>query len=212
MSELLYIYGELDERVRPLVYVIRHWARQTNLIEMARPTQKFTNFSVTALAIFYLQLEHRMLPSFRQLYKLAGKDDARLCDDGVECTFLRDISGQHARLNSCHGNADPSISELLLGFFEFYAKFDFKRKAACILTGELQPKRKNGSKTVKYCIDLTNPLEPDLNVCANIEEHSVIAFQKQCQRSADLLRSMMDSRSPMSWGARVLAAIPQKSY
>lgn len=71
MSELLYIYGELDPRVRPLVCTIRHWAKMKGLTETQRPTQMLTNFSVTLLVLFYLMNQHQMLPPMRTLYKLA---------------------------------------------------------------------------------------------------------------------------------------------
>lgn len=34
MSELLYLYGELDRRVRPLVFTVRRWAKDQGLIQV----------------------------------------------------------------------------------------------------------------------------------------------------------------------------------
>ncbi len=72
MSEILYLYGELDTRVRPLVFVVRKWAREHGLIEDARPTSYFTNFQLTMLVIFFLQAEYKMLPPYRDLVRLAS--------------------------------------------------------------------------------------------------------------------------------------------
>ncbi len=73
MSELLYLYGELDPRVRPLVFVVRKWAREHGLTEEARPTSFFTNFTLTSLVLFFLQAKHKMLPPFADLRHLAGR-------------------------------------------------------------------------------------------------------------------------------------------
>ena len=71
MSELLYLYGELDWRVRPLVFTIRRWAREEGLVQDARPTFFFTNFSITLMTIFFLQVRYKMLPPFGDLQRMA---------------------------------------------------------------------------------------------------------------------------------------------
>ena len=54
MSKLLYEYGELDKRVRPLVFVIRSWARIQKInFGCAGPWP--SNFTLTMLVIFFLQ-------------------------------------------------------------------------------------------------------------------------------------------------------------
>jgi len=73
MSELLYLYGEMDHRVRPLVFTIRRWAKDQGLIQDLRPTPSFTNFSVTLLVLFFLQKKYQMLPPLRKLQQLARK-------------------------------------------------------------------------------------------------------------------------------------------
>ena len=73
MSELLYLFGELDYRVRPLVFTIRRWAKDQGLIQDLRPTPSFTNFSVTLLVLFFLQKKYGMLPPIRELQQYARK-------------------------------------------------------------------------------------------------------------------------------------------
>jgi poly(A) RNA polymerase len=81
MSEILYLYGELDRRVRPLVFTVRRWAKDQGLIQDSRPTQSFTNFTVTLLVLFFLQKKYNMLPPLRELERLASKSDIRRPDD-----------------------------------------------------------------------------------------------------------------------------------
>ncbi len=73
MSELLYLWGSLDWRVRPLVFTIRKWAREYGLVQDSRPTPYLTNFSLTLMVVFFLQFKHKMLPTFKMLKDLASK-------------------------------------------------------------------------------------------------------------------------------------------
>lgn len=75
MSDFLYIMGELDERVRPLVFVIRSWAKAVGLTNPS-PGRWITNFSLSLLVLAFLQKPLRstpILPPLNTLVKLAGK-------------------------------------------------------------------------------------------------------------------------------------------
>lgn len=71
MSELLYTYGQLDWRIKPLVCTIRKWARVMNLTK-EHPGHWITNFSLTLLIIFYLQVKN-ILPSVKTIKHFEGK-------------------------------------------------------------------------------------------------------------------------------------------
>ncbi len=195
MSELLYLYGELDPRVRPLVFAVRKWAREHELIEDARPTSFFTNFTLTLLVVFFLQVRDCILPSYSELVRLARPQDRIMCEDGVDCTFLRDIGGLQPQLNQLWNSpGDPGVAQLLADFFEFYAGFDFSRHAVCIVSGAPRPKRhadRARQKQLSFYIDTTNPLEPDLNVSCNVQLHAVQRFQAECRNSQEVISGML---------------------
>lgn len=71
MSELLYMYGQLDWRIKPLVCTIRKWARVMNVTK-EYPGHWITNFSLTLLIIFYLQTK-AILPSVNTIMCFVGK-------------------------------------------------------------------------------------------------------------------------------------------
>lgn len=196
MSELLYIYGELDERVRPLVSVIRKWAKVHGLIEDTRPTHYFTNFGFTLLTLFFLQHKVKMLPPLKTLIKMAETKDHVICDDGIECTFRRDLRGFKGQLNKCFNQPEPSVSQLLLDFFDFYSTFDFNNHGLCLLSGQRQRRRIRTNHQVTYNLDLVNPLESDQNVCYNVRPHAVAMFVKQCQKSHQVMQDMMADSEP----------------
>ncbi|XP_017390923.1 poly(A) RNA polymerase, mitochondrial isoform X2 [Cebus imitator] len=70
-SELLYIYGALDSRVRALVFTVRYWARAHSLTSSI-PGAWITNFSLTMMVIFFLQTRSPpILPTLDSLQTLA---------------------------------------------------------------------------------------------------------------------------------------------
>lgn len=191
MSELLYTFGCIDWRVRLLVFTVKHWAAAVNLTNSS-PGRWITNFSLTLLVIFYLQ-QVKILPSIDMLQRMARSVDKRISDDGVNCTFLRDVS-------SFQTNPVPEVStltSLLLGFFEYYATFDFGSKAVALGPGIPIPKQ---DYSPLYII---NPLEQHLNVSKNVSLEETERLKVELRNAAWQLESMSHvARSDKSdqWG------------
>lgn len=72
-SELLYLYGSLDSRVRALVFAVRCWAR-AHALTSSIPGAWVTNFALTVMVIFFLQRRSPpVLPTLDSLKALAGE-------------------------------------------------------------------------------------------------------------------------------------------
>ena len=54
MSKLLWSLSSIDNRIAPLVFVIRRWAREA-AITQSTPGPWFSNFQMTLLVLFYFQ-------------------------------------------------------------------------------------------------------------------------------------------------------------
>ena len=122
--------------------------------------------------------------------------DERHCEDGVDCSFLHDISGLQPQLNQCHANADLTLTRLLLDLFTFYAELDHTRHSLCLLSGQPEPL---GLTIRAHELNMNNPLEPDRNLAGNVR--SMDKFKEKCARSASLLRDMLDGRAEQSVSA-----------
>ncbi|XP_047485652.1 poly(A) RNA polymerase, mitochondrial-like [Penaeus chinensis] len=155
MSEMLYLYGSMDKRVRPLVFAIRKWAKDRH-VTSPYAGRWVTNFSLTLMVLFYLmRTSPAVIPPLQTLIKLAGDDDARTAD-GINCTFLRDLKILTASDNK------QSLEDLLRGFFEFYDKFDFKERGLSIVKSD------DFVKPEHSALYIQNPLERELNVSRNV--------------------------------------------
>ncbi|XP_053696653.1 poly(A) RNA polymerase, mitochondrial [Sabethes cyaneus] len=176
MSELLYLFAQIDDRVQPLTCCVRKWAKSVGLTNQA-PGYWITNFSLTMLVMYFLQqLNEPILPAINKLVKSATKDDLRLNANHVSCPFLRDVS----RLDFKTKN-EAKLDELLVQFFEFYAGFDFTQRAISLNLGSsiLKP-----DHSPMYIV---NPLETTLNVSKNVNLEETELFRIQVRNALWLL-------------------------
>jgi DNA polymerase sigma len=98
--------------------------------------------------------------------------------------------GIQPHFNAYFHDRSLTLAQMLTDFFEFYAfDFDYNRDAACVFSGDIQPKRfltKNGAisaRNVSYSLDITNPLEHELNVTANVQDFAVRKFRLSCDEA-----------------------------
>ena len=163
MSEMLYLFGEIDSRFRTLVTTVRFWASSNGLTSPI-PGPYITNFQLSLLVVFYLQrVSPPVLPTLNEMMSLARPQVDRRWIDDIECTFLRDPTPFHqrAQLN------ESSLEDLFVGFLEFISSFNFNEQALSIIWGK--PLRKP-ELTPIY---VQNPMERELNVCKNVSMKEV---------------------------------------
>lgn len=190
MSELLYLFGEIDDRVRPLVTTVRKWASAVGLTNPS-PGRWISNFSLTVLVLFFLQqLKKPILPPLNVLVKSARKNDIRIADESINCTFLRDLDHlKFQRLNN------DKLSILLMQFFEFYSQFEFNVNSVSLLEG------KPCSKADHSAIFIVNPFEPLTNVSKNVSLEEVERIKFEVRNAAWILeQSQEEEKDPKMWG------------
>ncbi|XP_066520752.1 poly(A) RNA polymerase, mitochondrial [Hoplias malabaricus] len=174
-SELLFVYGSLDARVRYLVFTVRCWAR-VHGITSSIPGAWITNFSLSALVLFFLQQRTpAVLPTLDQLRDLAGPSD-KCVIEGNDCTIVSDLSKIKLQ-----GNTD-TLENLLQEFFEFYGSFAFNRNSINIRKGKEQ------NKPEAAALHIQNPFELSLNVSKNVNATQLERFVALCRESAWLLQ------------------------
>uniref|UniRef100_A0A4W6C3E2 Mitochondrial poly(A) polymerase n=1 Tax=Lates calcarifer TaxID=8187 RepID=A0A4W6C3E2_LATCA len=185
-TELLYLYGELDQRVRCLVFTVRCWARAHG-ITSSIPGAWITNFSLTVMVLFFLQKRSPpIIPTLDQLRDLAGPADKSVIE-GNDCTFVSDFSKI-----PLHSNTE-TLEELLHGFFEFYSTFAFSRMSINIRKGKEQ------NKPEVAPLHIQNPFETSLNVSKNVNATQLDRFVALCQESAWLFQQI-ETNTPRGLG------------
>uniref|UniRef100_A0A8C0W498 Poly(A) RNA polymerase, mitochondrial n=2 Tax=Castor canadensis TaxID=51338 RepID=A0A8C0W498_CASCN len=173
-SELLYIYGALDSRVRALVFSVRCWARAHSLTSSI-PGAWITNFSLTMMVIFFLQRRSPpILPTLDSLKTLADAEDKCIIE-GNNCTFTHD-------LNKIKPSGNTETLELLLKeFFEYYGNFAFSKNSINIRQGKEQNKPDSSP------LHIQNPFETSLNISKNVSQSQIQKFVDLARESAWIL-------------------------
>ncbi|XP_055854204.1 poly(A) RNA polymerase, mitochondrial isoform X2 [Episyrphus balteatus] len=205
MSELLYMFGEMDDRVRPLTFCIRKWAQSCGLTNPS-PGRWISNFSLTCLVIFFLQqMKNPLLPSINLLMKSARPEDMRITEDGINCTFRRDWRELPFKTKNT-----SRTSELLLQFFEFYSQFDFANRGISLNEG------KAVSKPDHAALYIINPLEQLLNVSKNVSLEECERIRIEVRNAAWVLESELENQTlpendhlKTEWGVLNLFKTPE---
>uniref|UniRef100_A0A1I7UXM3 polynucleotide adenylyltransferase n=1 Tax=Caenorhabditis tropicalis TaxID=1561998 RepID=A0A1I7UXM3_9PELO len=130
-THLLCYYSSYDWRVRPLVSVVKEWAKRKGINDANKSS--FTSYSLVLMVIHFLQCgtPAKVLPNLQQSYptRFSNKVDVRTLN---VTTALEQVPDE----------IDPSLSEkttlgeLLIGFLDYYAnEFNYDRDAISIRQG-----------------------------------------------------------------------------
>ncbi len=201
MSEILFLFGEMDNRFRPLVNAVRYWGSVSRLTRSTpAPCPNITNFSLTLLVVFYLQnCKPSILPTLNEMMRAARPEvDRRLLND-TEFTFLRDPTMFKER---CRHNQE-SLEDLFIGFLHFIESFPFPDKSISIITG--QSKRR---AVDMWPLFIQNPLEPMLNVSRNVNVQEVTRLGMEARNALFQLDSRENHGD--SWGLLSLLSSTSK--
>ncbi|XP_068160687.1 poly(A) RNA polymerase, mitochondrial [Antennarius striatus] len=187
-TELLYLYSELDPRVRHLVFAVRSWARAQGITSRVSGAW-ITNFSLTLMVLFFLQTRNPpIIPTLDHLKDLAGPSDQSVIE-GQDCTFVSDVTKIPLQSNT------ETLECLLCGFFDFYSTFAFQKMAINIRKGTEQ------NKSDMSPLYIQNPFEPSLNVSKNVNTIQINHFVRLCQESVWMLQQGSDEPSATKpWG------------
>lgn len=121
----------------------------------------------------------------------SDKEDIRIAEDNVNCTFLRDLN----RLPpESYGQSQSNLQTLLLQFYEFYSQFDFQDKAISINEGS--PVRKPNNLPLY----IVNPIEQALNVSRNVSFEECERLKLEVRNAAWQLESCTEGERGDDWG------------
>jgi len=191
-SNFLRYCASRDSRLRPLMLLIKYWARHFGISGSGR----ISSYGLVCLIIFYLQ-QVGFLPPLLDLQRTCTPQIV----NGWQVNF-----DENTMLPTITNNS--SIATLFHNFFSFYAEFNFNATVMCLLDGKtyLLPDFAQLDKLPDYMdryknyvmdnsakkldiykpLCLQDPIELNQNTAANTSDRAVIAFQHYCKFSADV--------------------------
>uniref|UniRef100_A0A182HJH5 Uncharacterized protein n=1 Tax=Anopheles arabiensis TaxID=7173 RepID=A0A182HJH5_ANOAR len=123
-THLLNCYAQLDERVRPLVLVIKLWAQHHNLNDPIHST--LSSYSLVLMVLNFLQcgVTPAVIPCLHRIFP------EKFCKKNFTNNLLERIAPHRS------DNSD-TLGQLLLKFFKYYAEFDYANYAISIRMGRI---------------------------------------------------------------------------
>ncbi|VVC87787.1 speckle targeted PIP5K1A-regulated poly(A) polymerase-like [Leptidea sinapis] len=158
-SKLVAFLLKTDERLIPVMIMIKYWAHTHELSGSGR----LTNYALTMLFIFYLQQAPSVLPSVEFLQRDSANE---VIVDGWNAGFLKDENAYKSYNNNTLNSYD-----MIGGFFDFYANFNFKEDVVCPFLGYTIKK-----KLFMHVDELPDEMYRYKN---NVTENNVLPFKYQ---------------------------------
>ena len=120
---------------------IKYWAMHHKLSGSGDRNVMINNYAICLLVIFYLQSEN-ILPSVKKLQQnmdAAESVSIKIKGKKVAYGFPNDLSKWRGNEMDLSENS-KSLTELLYGFFDFYANFDYLNSIISPNTGQIIPR------------------------------------------------------------------------
>ncbi|XP_062821538.1 speckle targeted PIP5K1A-regulated poly(A) polymerase [Anolis carolinensis] len=202
-TRFLQLCTEADERVRPLVYTVRYWAKQQTLA--GNPFgggPLLTNYALTLLVLYFLQTcSPPVLPTVARLREQSGDTEQAIVDDW-DCSFPKDLAQWGPSKNK------ESLCSLLAEFFHVFEDYDFAGGVISLREGQLLSlssflSSELGGKFKTGPLNLQDPFELSHNVTANVNKKTALRFQMCCRSAAKYCRSLQYQRKSTKgkiWG------------
>jgi DNA polymerase sigma len=147
-TKLLFNYSIIDERVRPLAYIVKHWAKSRQINNPLDGTLGSYGFVLCLIHFLQNRPTNPVIPCLQKLPRTwKGESEIMPLDDPISHEFeLHPVDNtpvktyflEHNRDNSQYfskfcGKNRESLAELLCGFFAYFAwEFDYKHDIVSI--------------------------------------------------------------------------------
>ncbi|EGT46254.1 hypothetical protein CAEBREN_10930 [Caenorhabditis brenneri] len=162
-TQLLIWYGQVDRRFVPLCRAIKSWASQTGVENSMKG--RLNSCSICLMVIHYLQcgVTPAVLPSLQAIFPELNGEIEIDCEESKR----RDL-GEELRASGWAPTNQESLGALYLGFFRYFAKFDFINQMISVKNGCSMPKpKKNDEKDDTYALRYTVIEDPFMNPLFN---------------------------------------------
>ena len=147
---LLRTYSRLDIRVRPLVIVVKEWAKSNNVCNSK--SGLLSSYALNLMVLFFLQdgVRPQVLPSLQRMFP--DTYNPYFTIDDIQKVDMEEICKSWTSENK------EFVGELLIKFFDYYSKHDFRSKLISVRTGALHERPEwDSSRGYKGYINIEEP-------------------------------------------------------
>lgn len=175
-SHLIHYYSALDRRFPAVCLLVKHWAIVNEIGDAATGT--FNSYSLILLVLHYFQcgVKPAVLPNLQYLYP----DKFGSTPPLGELEIFRELKGLPRRpLNK------QSIGELLVGFFYYYASFDFENVAISMRNASVFSRANMTPKASIYHVFIEEPFDRNNTARCVTKSYAMARIQRAFRQARD---------------------------
>ncbi|KAI9659417.1 MAG: hypothetical protein M1821_001675 [Bathelium mastoideum] len=177
-TRMIKTYVEIDERVRPLAMIIKHWTSR-RIINDAAMGATISSYTWLCMIINFLQTRRPpVLPVLHQAPHLMRHNDK-----GIKSTFADDVPSLRG-----YGQANrESLGQLLFQFFRRYGyEIDYEKFVISVRQGKLVTRDVKGWPLERrLCVE--EPFNTYRNLGNSADDYSFHGIHEELRRAFDLL-------------------------
>jgi len=134
-TRMLRLYSQFDERVRPLVYAVKYWAKRRHINDP--PSGSLSSYSHVLMVIHYLQ-QINILPSLQDLINHEQVDPSKHIPqphywNAYDTRYVGSLQVARSIFYAEHPkNESLTVGDLLTGYYKYYGEFDFDKNYVSI--------------------------------------------------------------------------------
>nr|CAD2184824.1 unnamed protein product [Meloidogyne enterolobii] len=190
-SELLKLYQEFDERVAPLGFAIKCWAKLYGINDASKGS--ISSYAYIIMLIYYLQrCSPPILPFLQQQEKKEEEDNNNSFKivEGWKVYYTKDINLIKQKFQSKFTSNKQTLAELFLNFLHFYGyKFCIHSNIVQIRVNGIYDKIQ-AKLPMRRKIYVEDPFDLNHNLTAGVYSENLNYFIKCCQKPIIGLRQL----------------------
>jgi len=184
-TKLVADYSKIDPRVRPLAYLVKHWAKRRGINKPYEGT--LSSYAYVNLVLHFLQT--RDPPILPSLQVLAANEPLRNIIDEYDCTYAS--PAPYVGFGSAN---TTNVADLLCQFFYYYTyEFDMRNGAVSVRCGKVISKAEKGwTKKVErdeVLFAIEDPFEVTHNLGRLVDGDGLAAISAEFRRACAVLRN-----------------------
>ncbi|KAJ6831424.1 UTP:RNA uridylyltransferase 1 isoform X2 [Iris pallida] len=182
-TKLLRDYAQIDERLRQLAFIVKHWAKSRGVNETYKGT--LSSYAYVLMCIHFLQQRTpAILPCLQEL-----EATCVVTIDGTTCAYFDQVD----RLRNFGVQNNESVARLLWGFFQYWAYYhDYANDVISVRTGRLISKQmKDWTRRIgndRHLICIEDPFETSHDLGRVVDKYSIRILREEFERAADILQ------------------------
>ncbi len=182
-TKLLRDYAKIDERLRQLAFIIKHWAKSRGVNETYQGT--LSSYAYVLMCIHFLQQRRpSILPCLQGMERTYA-----VTVDNVECAFFDKVE----KLRGFGSRNGESIAQLVWAFFNYWAHcHDYTNDVISVRTGSLLSKRlKDWTRRIgndRHLICIEDPFEVTHDLGRVVDKCSIRVLREEFERAAEVMQ------------------------